>query len=441
MTGIVRKESRMTKRTLLRVAACAVTASLVLTACRGNDSGSGGEAGSGITDEACPNAVNADNGCIYLGAISDLTKGPFAPLAVPITDAQKAFWEKVNEDGGVGGYDISLEENIADAEYNPEIHNRKYQEMRDDILALAQTLGSSQTLAILEDMKSDDVIGVPASWNSAWEFEDQILESGANYCFEAMNGVDWAVENRGATNKVVAVGYPGDYGGDAAAGVEVAAKANEMEFVKVETPNGADNQTGAIQQILGEQADLVFVSTGPAEMATIVGGLAQNGFKGTVVGSSPTWNPALLGSAAAPALQALYFQAGPWGPFGTDTPGHQAMRDALGPDVKPNDGYTSGWAWSYPLLAALEAAAEMDGGISRENLVKAAGELEEVDYEGMLPNEAGASNGEPNEVAFRESVISRVDPSAPSGVSIEQDFTAGPTAKDYDFSEPCFSLQ
>lgn len=426
------------RKNVTRAVVCAAAATLVLTGCRGSDGGEG-SAGPGISEEACPDAVNADNGCIYLGEISDLTKGPFAPLAVPITDAQKAFWKTVNEDGGVGGYDINLSENIADAEYNPEIHNRKYQEMRKDILALGQTLGSTQTLTILEDMKADNIIGVPASWNSAWEFEDQILESGANYCFEAMNGVDWAVANRGSKSGVVAVGYPGDYGGDAAAGVEAAAEANNLDFSKLETPPGQDNQAGAIGAILKADPDLVFVSTGPAEMATIVGGLAQQGFKGTVVGSSPTWNPALLGSAAKPALEALYFQAAPWAPFGTDTPGHQAMRDALG-DVTPNDGYTAGWVWSYPLLAALKQAA--DGGeITRESLVEAAKNLESVDYQGMLPADAGATKGDPADVADRGSVIAGVDETATTGVSIVQELTAGPTAAAYDFSKPCFSLQ
>lgn len=429
------------RSTATRAVVGAAVATLVLTGCRGSDGGDTAEGASpGVSPEACPDAVNEDNGCIYLGEISDLTVGPFAPLAVPITDAQKAFWQKVNEEGGVGGYDVNISENIADAEYNPELHNREYQSMREDILALGQTLGSTQTLTILEDMKSDNIIGVPASWNSAWEFEDQILESGANYCFEAMNGVDWAVENRDVKEKVVAVGYPGDYGGDAGAGAEAAAKANDLEFKKIETPTGQDNQAGAIGEILREEPDMVFVSTGPAEMATIVGGLAQQGFTGPVVGSSPTWNPALLQSAAKPALEALYAQAGPWGPYGTDTPGHQAMRDALG-DVTPNDGYTSGWAWSYPMLAALQQAAEADGGITRESLVEAAKNLEEVDYEGMLPPEAGKTTGDPAESAYRASVISTVDEDAPSGVSVDQDLTAGPTATAYDFSAPCFSLQ
>lgn len=425
-------------RHLLRAGVGAAVAALVLTGCR-SSGGSDDSAAAGITDEACPEAVNEDNGCIYLGTISDLTKGPFAPLAVPITDAQEAFWQKVNEDGGVGGYDVDVTTYVQDAEYNPEIHNRKYQEIRKDILGLAQTLGSSQTLAILEDMKSDDVIGVPASWNSAWEFEDQILESGANYCFEAMNGVDWAVENRDVTGKVAAVGYDNDYGGDAAAGVKAAAEANDLEYVEIKAPPGQDQQAETVASVLREDPDLVVVTTGPAEMAAIVGGAAAEGFQGAVVGSSPTWNPALLQSAAAPALEALYVQAGPWGPWGTDTPGHQAMRDALG-DVTPSDGYTAGWAWSYPLLAALEKAAD-DGGITRESLVEAAQSLEEVDYEGMLPPEAGKTTGEPAESAYRASVISAVDEDAPTGVSIEQDLTVGPTAEAYDFSKPCFSLQ
>lgn len=414
-----------------------MAASLVLAGCR-SDSGSEAEASPGITEEPCPEAVNEDNGCIYLGIISDLTVGPFAPLAVPITAAQAAFWKRVNEDGGIDGYDVDATKYVRDSEYNPELHNQMYQEIRDEVLALAQTLGSSQTLAILEDMKSDNVVGAPASWNSAWEFQDIILESGASYCFESMNAVDWAVANRDGIKSVLAVGFPSDYGGDSAVGVEAAAKANDLEYKRIETPPGPDNQAGAIAAILKAKPELVIVTTGPAEMATIVGGAAAQGFTGTFVGNSPTWNPALLKSPAAPALEKLYFQAAPWGPWGTDTPGHEAMREALG-DVTPSDGYTAGWVWSYPMLAAMKKAAD-NGDINRKSMVKAAGSLEKVDYEGMLPENAGATAGEPSEVADRASVINKVDKSAPTGVSIIQDFTVGPTAADYKFTEPCFSL-
>ena len=146
----------------------------------------------GVTNEPCPQAIDKTKGCIYLGTISDLTVGPFAPLAVPITKAQKAFWNRVNKAGGIGGYEIDVTKYVKDNKYNPQTHNEVYQEIKPNILALAQTLGSPTTAAILADLKASNIVAVPASWTSAWAFEDVILESGANYCVESMNAVDYA---------------------------------------------------------------------------------------------------------------------------------------------------------------------------------------------------------------------------------------------------------
>ena len=71
------------RRTGVLLAALALT----LTGCRGGGDVEAGEIDApGVTSEPCPDAVNEDNGCIYLGTISDLTQGPFAPLGVPITE-------------------------------------------------------------------------------------------------------------------------------------------------------------------------------------------------------------------------------------------------------------------------------------------------------------------------------------------------------------------
>lgn len=43
---------------------------------------------------------------MYLGIISDLTVGPFAGIAPQIVGGQEAFWNQVNTDGGIGGYDM-----------------------------------------------------------------------------------------------------------------------------------------------------------------------------------------------------------------------------------------------------------------------------------------------------------------------------------------------
>ena len=56
----------------------------------------------------------------------------------------------------------------------------------------------------------------------------------------------------------------------------------------------------------------------------------------------------------------------------------------------------------------------------------------------MLPAEAGRFDGEPAERVFRASIISKVDPTAPTGVKVERDFFTGKTAKAYEFSKPCY---
>ncbi|MEV0613108.1 ABC transporter substrate-binding protein [Nonomuraea sp. NPDC050404] len=411
----------------------------LLSACgvfRGDDQGSeGGAQAQGVTSEPCPSAVDSNKGCIYLGTISDLTSGPFAALAVPITNAQKAFWARVNKAGGIGGkYEVDVTRYVKDNKYNPEVHRQVYNEIKDQVLGLAQTLGSPTTAAIIADLKANNIVSAPASWTSAWEFEDVIIETGSNYCVEAMNSVDYAMEAY-KPKSVMAVHLAGDYGADAAAGAKVAAERNGLTFTHMETPSGATEQGRAITEITKTKPDLVILTTGPADAATIIGQTAAAGYKGRFIGTGPTWNPALLQSPAAPALKALYEQSAPGKPWDADTPGHKAMRDAL-PGVTPNDGYTSGWAWAYPMKAALDAMVA-GGDVSRKGLLAAVKTLKTVDYEGMLPPEAG--NYADTTAVFRQTLINKVDDKSETGVTIVKDFYTGPTAQSYTFDGPCFS--
>jgi ABC-type branched-subunit amino acid transport system substrate-binding protein len=408
----------------------------------GGGGGGGGElqTGTGVTEEPCPNSENQDRGCIYLGVLSDLTEGPFAPLAVPITDGQKAFWARVNANGGIGGeFDVDIETNTRDNKYDPEEHVAKYREIEPEILALAQSLGTPTTLAALDLYIEDEVIASPASWWSGWAFEDNILESGYNYCIESQNGLDWAAGEFGDPSTIMAVGYPGDYGGDSAAGVQAWAEANEVEFdpathIVQTAPNAiAGNQDAAVGAILGASPEVVVIATGPSEMAEIVGKSAAQGFEGQFVGSVPTWNPALLQSEAAPAIQALYHFVAPWGPWGSDSDAHAAMEEATGGEPPANDGFTFGWIWSYPIKSLLEAAHE-NNDLTRAGLLEVADGLS-VDYEGALPN--AEFGGEPGESLVRDAIIAQPDPEAPLGSSVLEDFFVGATAEAFEFTEAC----
>ncbi len=454
------------RRSLRRVTAFVAVLALAATACGGGDEPTGEDGtdtgtatgtedgtedgameiatGPGVTDEPCPDAVNEDNGCIYLGILSDLTEGPFAALANPIVDGQQAFWTRVNEDGGIAGYDINISEYTRDNKYNPQTHVTEYQAIADSVLALAQSLGTPPTLAGLEFYQQDDMMAVPASWWSGWSVPEAdsslILESGQPYCIESMNGLDYVAQDA-EIGSVMAVGYPGDYGGDGAAGAEVWANANDAEWLGfTETaPNAvAGNQDAAVGAILQNQPDVVQVGTGPSEVAEIVGKAVAQGFEGQFLGSVPTWNPALLGSEAAPALEAAYLHVGPWGSFGADSDAHRAMAEALGEGTLPdNDGFTFGWIWSYPLKTLLETAAD-NGDLTREGLLAAIDGLQ-VSYEGALPDRT--YGGDPNTTVPRSAVISQPDSEAPLGLTtLESDFT-GPTAEAFEFTEPCVVVE
>jgi len=441
-----------------RIAATLSAVALVATAC-GNGNGDGDDPGAtgdngdngaqngeiatdiGVTDEACPEAVNEDNGCIYLGILSDLTVGPFAALGVQIVAGQEAFWQRVNDNGGIAGYDVDVTTYQRDNEYNPQTHAQLYREIEPEILALAQTLGTPPTEAILPDMDEDNVVGIPASWWSGWDFETadygMILNSGYSYCIESQIGLDWSSENEGEVGSVMAVGYPGDYGGDAAAGAEAWAEANGAEWLGfVETaPNAVvGSQDAAVQQIVGGGADRVVIAVGPAETAEIVGGSMANGYEGRFLGSVPTWNPALMDSPAAPALEAVFTHVGPWEAFTGDSEAHQAMQEHLGEGNLPdNDGFTFGWIWSYPLLSLLEQAAE-NGDLTREGLRSAVDGLT-IDYEGALPERTLTGDGA--EDAVRVAVISQPDGDEPLRLRTVETGVSGPTADEFAYDSPC----
>lgn len=402
----------------------------------------------GVTEEACESpaagVANAGNGCIYLGILSDLTEGPFAPLGVLIQRGQQDFWGRVNADGGIGGFDIDIDTYTRDTLYNPQNHSQAYRQIEPNILLLAQSLGTPTTEAILADMDADDVLAAPAGWWSGFNFEENsqglILASGYSYCLESMIGLDWFNENGPRPiGTVAAVGYPGDYGGDVAEGARLWAEANDVPFAGfIQTaPNAiVGSQDAAVGAILSSGADLVVLGLGPAENAEIVGKVAASGQPlGSILflGAGPTWNPALLQTAAAPALIGLYTNVSPWQDFTGEAAGHAAMRDAFGDNPPINQGYAAGWVWQYPMKALLEAGAE-SGDLTRANLRALVDGLA-VDYEGILP--ATQMGGDPNVNVNRTAVIGSVSAESPNGLQTLIDGYRGPTADAFEYVAAC----
>lgn len=395
---------------------------------------------SGVTEEACPDAVNPDNGCIYLGILSDLTEGPFAALAVPIVDGQRAFWKTVNEAGGIGGFDVDIDTYTRDTKYQAAEHAAQYQQIEGNILALAQTLGTVNTEAILDDMDEHDVVALPASWWSGYAFAENdrglILENGYSYCTEAVIGLDWFGENMAMPTKIAAVGYPGDYGGDSAAGVQLWAENHGVTDVTV-IPTGPNqvtgNQDAVVAAVAAAAPDVVVLAVGPAETAEIVGKLAAGGFTGQFMGSLPTWNPALLQSPAAPALTALYHHMSPSEQWDGTSVGADAMRASTGGEPPVNGGYVIGWEMNYPMLALLQTAAD-SGDLTRAG-VRAAIDGLAVSYDGMMADMTFGGDGK--DVAAKSMWVYAPDAESPLGVKLVDAGFSGTTFDSLPYDTAC----
>lgn len=419
------------------IAAPAILALAATAACAAVEDEDDVTAGVGVTEEPCPNAVNPENGCIYLGVLSDLEGGPFAELGAQIHQGQLAFWRNVNENGGIAGYDIDISQYTRNTAYSVDQHATEYQDIEPHVLALAMSLGTPQTESVLPSMDASNLVAVPGSWWSGLHFDEAdrglILESGYSYCTESVIGLDWYAEEHGMPETLLTVGYPGDYGSDSAVGAERWADANGVEVLaQIDTaPNAmVQNQDAAVEQIIALQPDVVLIATAPGEAAEIVAKAVARGYDGRFLGSVPTWNPRLLETPAIGALTARYNHIGPWQGWDGDSDALTAIRESLDGQLPGNQGYIFGWVWSYPMKALLEQASA-DGELTRSALRAAIDGLE-VDYEGALPSH---TFGEPPALADMSAVISVPDAEVELGTRTLADRVQATTEVEYD--APC----
>ncbi len=113
-----------------------------------------------------------------------------------IVDGQEAFWEIVNDNGGIAGRQVELV--ILDNAYDVPTHLENYAEMADEgddgVIMFSQSTGSPHTAATADDLVDDNLLAIPLSWYSGWAdpaIGANVMELYASYCLESMNGVEY----------------------------------------------------------------------------------------------------------------------------------------------------------------------------------------------------------------------------------------------------------
>ena len=393
---------------------------------------------------------------IRIGLNADLS-GLFAPLVTQIVDGQEAFWEIVNDNGGIGGKQVELV--IIDNAYDVPTHLENYEEMSDEseegVAFFSQSTGSPHTAATAEALVEDNLLAIPLSWYSGYvdpTFGANVIELQATYCIESMNGVEFLAGETGAET-VAIVSFPGEFGQDGAQGAKFAAEALGLEVVydgEGAVVPGSD-QTPIITELVNAEPDLVWATLNPTTLAEIFGGAYAQGLRAVWSGNSPTYNYQLLATDIGPALDELFYYStynALWDAL--DVEGMQAVMDGMRdkrPDAPLSDQYIRSWIEGYTALQLLESAAAR-GDMTRAGIVEAFNDGYTADYKGLAPNQTWS--GDPNDIIVRETYIYDVELDAftPSATVVDEGGTgnvlaAGPyvgsIAEGFVFEEPCFT--
>jgi ABC-type branched-subunit amino acid transport system substrate-binding protein len=256
-----------------------------------------------------------------------------------------------------------------------------------------------------------------------------------------------------AISTIAIASMAGDYGLDSFAGAKLAAEAAGLEIVY--EGEGAINVTdeatltAVASEIVASGADLAFVTTTPTAFSAIFGQALAAGYAGTWTGAGPSYNPAFIApdSPIKDPIAASTYWSSYYGLWGQETPGVTEATDLLmasGRVQQPISAYLEGFVEAEMMHAALQAAYDA-GDMTQNGVLAAAKTLEDVDFNGLAPNETFV--GEANDQIQRMSAtIWQPDPEAlASGASageavLEENYTSSLTEA-YEFTGACYVLE
>ncbi|MDZ7674255.1 MAG: ABC transporter substrate-binding protein [Acidimicrobiales bacterium] len=408
----------------LRLLAVLFSFALVAASCGDDDDESAddgdttedtGDDGGGELEEA----PGFDGETIRVGIISDLS-GPAAVIGEPLTNGNRVFFEALNAEGGIAGqYPVELVE--VDSTYNPATGVQVYNQIKEDVAVIGQILGTPVTNAIIESLEQDGIIASPASLDSLWVREPNLIPVGAPYQIQMINGFDhYFNEGDGDVDSDVVCALVQDdpYGEAGLAGLEFAAENIGFEIEAITRYVSGDTDFSAQMNELEDAGCTVnaFVAL-PSVTGSALGAAATNGYAPQWIGTSPTWINVLAQSELAPYLEANFTvisDAPDWGD--TSVPGMERLiadQEEYAPDQVPDGYFIFGYYEAQSITALLEKAVEL-GDLSREGIQTALEELGTVSYGGLTGD---YTYGPPEErVPPRNSNIAAVVPDAPNGL-------------------------
>lgn len=379
-----------------------------------------------------------DGETITLGVITP-TSGTVAVIGNPLTAGNQAYFDYVNEElGGIAGkYQIELD--VRDSGYDPTKAGQEYASMKEDVVLIAQLLGTPIVNAVLEQLTDDGLVAAPASLDSFWVREPNLLPVGGPYQIQAMNSLNWYVTEGGGEGQVLCSLIQDDpYGEAGQEGLDFAAEELGLEIAETATfpaPPAAADFTAPIGQLQSAGCEMVFLVATPTSTGAALGKAVELGFAPQWIGQSPTWIGLLGTSPLGPYLEENFLVASEGVQYGDDSvPGMAELvriKDTYAPDQEPDVYFNFGYIQAKAVVALLEKAVEL-GDLSHEGILTALEQLGTLSFDGLSGDYAYGPAEE--RVPPTTTSIFKVNPEVPTGLELVESDVEAPFAGDFEFA-------
>jgi ABC-type branched-subunit amino acid transport system substrate-binding protein len=336
---------------------------------------------------------------IKLAELTPLT-GSVAVIGKPLTRGHEVYFQYVNDVLGGVGQNLPKEQRYKielvtlDTQYLPDVHVQQYNAVKDKVLAVAQSLGTPQTKAILQQIRDDKMLTGAASLSADWFKEKYVVANGAAYIAQVTNAVQY-LKDKGVQPKIGLIYQDDDYGAEGVTGLEYATKAVGFTIAARASYKTTDTDfTAQVNTMKQAGVDHVFITTTPTATGRLLGAAAALGYAARWIGNSPAWIGALVGTKEKPSPLVPYMQQNlwivtdqgcGWAETGKGCEGSKLMQDNLAKyasDQVPDYYFSFGYTQAMGIHAILEKAVAMRD-LTRDGLAKAFEGVKSVDTGGL----------------------------------------------------------
>jgi ABC-type branched-subunit amino acid transport system substrate-binding protein len=307
-----------------------------------------------------------------------------------------------------------------DTKYDAPTAVQQYDAIKGDVVMIAQAFGTPIVNALIPKLKADGLVAQPASLDSAWVREQQLLPVGAPYQIEAINALDYYLANGGKGQKICVLAVDDPYGEAGLAGVKFGAGKLNVEIALVSRfTSGATDFTAQINALSKAGCQMVVGVFTAIELSGIMTAASSLSFGPQWIGLAPTWLSLFAGTPLKDYLVAHFWDAseGPaWG-----DPAVQAMADlerarlTYAPSQAPDQYYLYGYVAGEAVTKVLEEAVAR-GDLSRPGIVKAMNGLKKLTFGGLVGDYGWGAPADRNPP--RKTTLFKVDPTKPYALSV-----------------------